>query len=143
MVNSRLPFFLRNAASRRFKWGDFDCCLWLADWFVVSTGRADPARAYRGHYHDARSALRLLGGASLEVLVASIAETAGLNPTDDPLRGDIGVVRPKLKGAGLVGAIRACRGWVLLTPDAQTGSGLSLAVDDAVLSARAWRMPVT
>ena len=78
------------------------CCLWLADWWKANHG-IDPAKALRGQLcsdSDKDRVVHEAGGVA--DLVAGIAASVSAALTDDPARGDFGVVR---NGALQVGAI--------------------------------------
>lgn len=92
---ARLPGWARRLAQlieeRRdtpFAWGAHDCCTWAADAVQALTGE-DPAAAWRGTYHTAWGALRVLrreGG------IPGLAQRAGMLPCAAALarRGDLG-----------------------------------------------------
>lgn len=76
---SRLTAHLAEARSRAFAWGDFDCCLFVADGLLAMSGE-DLAAGLRGGYSDKLSAYRLVkqeGGAGLEELADKIFLAAG------------------------------------------------------------------
>jgi hypothetical protein len=105
-----LVAFLRAGAGRRFVWGECDCLLWMAEWVSVRIG-VDPARELRGAYRNALAAKRIVDSAGGELaLVSDLARRVGLSFTDDPLPGDIGLVKTDF---GYVGAIRLLRGWAI------------------------------
>lgn len=54
-----LASFIEARRGRPFAWGENDCCLFAADWIREATGR-DIACDYRGKYHSALSAARIL-----------------------------------------------------------------------------------
>lgn len=45
----RTAEYLRSSMGRRFSWGETDCALWAADYFLLETGQ-DPASHFRGKY---------------------------------------------------------------------------------------------
>lgn len=113
-----LAGFLDRAARRKFVLGEFDCCLWLADWVQSQRCGADPAQHLRGQYMTPRAygrILRRFGGVA--GVVSSCAEPAGLIRTREPRPGDIGVVSAvTTEGFHDVGAIRTAGGWASLSP---------------------------
>lgn len=100
MVSDKLSAFLREAAGRKVKYGEWDCGLWLADWYVLATGKPDPARDYRGiGYESTAYAWRVI-------------RSLGLPRTKEPQPGDIGLV--SIQRGHLVGAIFSGRSWWML-----------------------------
>lgn len=99
--------FLRDCASRTIVLGEFDCGLWLADWYMVATGRPDPVAEYRGR------GLKHVGHP-----VRLMTKRFGLQRTWSPTTGDIGLVRV---GGLCVGAIYA-RSWMVLNVNGGVGS---------------------
>jgi len=87
-----LAEFLRDGASRPFRWGACDCCTWVCSWVLARRG-VDPSAPWRGRYRTARGALRNIrrGGDFVAVVSGAMAD-AGLIETSDPQPGDIGVV---------------------------------------------------
>jgi hypothetical protein len=108
VLNSDLPQFLADGAAQPFVWGQCDCCLWPASWILLQTG-VDPAAALRGSYSTRAGAYRLIMRAGgLQPLARSLAATAGLPETTDPLPGDVGLV---FTGERLALAIKTRVGW--------------------------------
>lgn len=89
--------FLRAAARQPFRWGEFDCCLFFADWIELRCG-IDPAFDLRGMYSTEREMRRLVKarGGIMRLVGESVAR-AGYLPTTQPMLGDIGLVRIGLK----------------------------------------------
>lgn len=116
----RLSDFLRAGAARPFVWGEADCCTFACDWVLTRLGK-DPALPWRGRYRTARGAARhLLRGAgawplsgALIPISAKAMESAGLQPTDAPKPGDIGLVETS---NGFALAIRTRTGWACKSP---------------------------
>jgi len=54
-----LTHYCIRVAGRPFKWGENDCCTLAADWVLECTGE-DLMRAWRGSYHSAVGARRLI-----------------------------------------------------------------------------------
>lgn len=97
MADIQLAAFLRRAAARPFAWGEFDCCLFFADWLVELAG-VDPAAELRGRYSTEREMRRLVKAAGgLVRLVDECMAGVGWRQTAAPQRGDIGLVRVGLK----------------------------------------------
>ena len=64
-----LTAYIERKRHEAFAWGSNDCCLFAADWVLVSTGR-DIAQEWRGKYATAYAALRFLkAGGGIENLV--------------------------------------------------------------------------
>jgi len=97
-ILTRLPVaeFLREAAAAPFIFGEWDCCMFLANWVRFARGGIDPAPDLRGAYTTDdgwRAKVEEEGG--LVRLVGRIADRAGLGRVhpDDAMPGDVGVVR--------------------------------------------------
>lgn len=131
-MNTQLAAFLTEQAGKPFKLGECDCALWLADWVMRARGIPDPAADFRGRYATARGYLKLAGPEGLRGMIARVAATVGLSPTDDPLPGDIGVVT--LPNGHEAGAIMGTKGWVIR---AGRGCGVACLRGNA---AYAWRV---
>jgi hypothetical protein len=87
-----LSRFINEAAERPFRWGDFDCLLWLADWIRANRG-VDPAGDLRGRYFTMLGAARIVREAGGMVsLVGERVFKAGLPRVNVGARGDIAVV---------------------------------------------------
>lgn len=107
-----LAEFLKAGAATPFAWGHNDCCLWVVSWVQMRRG-VDPAAHLRG-YTTERGALRHIRRAGdLPTLVALCMDGAGLERTDAPGPGDIGVVQTD-QGPAL--ALRTERGWAAKAP---------------------------
>jgi hypothetical protein len=136
--NSRLPDFLFAAAARPFQWGQFDCAIWLADWYVEATRQPDPVAEWRGTYRDEASCAAKFGHAAAARMLREVARRTGLVRTTDPFFGDIGVVEIPLPKQQICGAIRARNSWVLLKPN-----GLVRIPDDQCRTVMAFRIKET
>jgi hypothetical protein len=113
-MSDQLRDYLARACRRRFAWGEFDCCLFMADWILERRG-VDPAGALRGAYSGPRQALRIIRAAGgLRSLAAALAHSAGLPArTGVVCPDDVAVVQVGRRQAG---AIRTGKGWAVLTP---------------------------
>lgn len=111
-----LSDFLDEAIRRPFVWGTFDCILFLADWSVDRLG-TDPARKYRGAYHNPFGAERIIRKAgSLVALVDREFGAVGWEQSDDLGPGDIGVIEAETTaGQAPCGAIFTGSHWAFLT----------------------------
>ncbi len=136
--NSRLPEFLFHAAARPFQWGQFDCALWLADWYMAATRQPDPAAWLRGAYDDETSCRAKFGNAAAARMLHEVARRIPLVRTADPFFGDIGAVEIPLPRQQICGAIRARSSWVLLKPN-----GLVRIPDDQCRTVMAFRIKET
>ncbi|GLK86694.1 DUF6950 family protein [Ancylobacter defluvii] len=99
-----LRSFLIDHARRPVLWGAEDCCLLIADWWLLNHG-VDPAAAYRGTYAteaEKDAVVAACGGVAR--IVRRLALDVGAERTGDPQPGDFGVVRIDRKH---IGAIRA------------------------------------
>jgi len=121
---SVLSAFLARAAGEPHQWGQWDCCMLLANWVRENTG-VDPAADLRGTYHSEFGWRRILAreGAMVEVvrkrlLAAGLTETAPgeairLEDVPEIIRGfragDLAVVM--IPSVGPTGAIFTGRGF--------------------------------
>jgi len=133
VVKDRLSqFLLQQMTGRQFKLGEWDCGIMLADWYVYSTGKPDPAVHYRGtEYHID----------SVYEIVTKVAAEMNLPETLHPKRGDVGIISINDKDGSKItfGAIFAGSRWLLL---AQNGS-ISGISPKLVILHKAWRVPVS
>lgn len=86
--------FVPSCGTKPFTWGEFDCCLFVADAVKVQTG-TDMAETVRGTYTDGLGAARMLqefGG--MEAMAAAMAAQHGLEEIAIGLaqRGDVVLV---------------------------------------------------
>lgn len=99
-----------------FRWGETDCCIVLADWVRRARGLDyDPAESVRWTYDSLASCHRQVGWLRDPVAaVGSILEgVVGLERTDTPSRGDVGVVLGCVEGRETpVGAAFTGRQWI-------------------------------
>ena len=116
---SLLDAHVSDEGARPFIWGRRDCCLFVADWVRLATG-LDPAAHWRGTYADQRSARRRLADrGGFEGAVAAEMDRLGFRRTEDPLTGDVAIVKVLVcvrRGRILereVGAIRIGRLWAV------------------------------
>lgn len=80
--------------AKPFIWGETDCILVLADWIERVRG-ADPAADIRGTYDSRGSCQRETGFLRdpVGVVEKSLATIGGLERTQEPLTGDIAILR--------------------------------------------------
>lgn len=109
----KLSTFLRDAAGKDYRLGEWDCGLWLADWYIAATGRGDPAAHLRGQSYTEAELVRRM---------RSVLKSLSLARTKEPKRGDIGLV--SLARGHLVGAIFTGQWWCLLTNDRGVGAAM-------------------
>lgn len=110
-----LQDYLDRASRRPWRWGENDCCGFVADWAVELTGR-DPGEGIRGNYHSKGEADGVLYGmGGIKDVARNCLEPLGWVRTDVPSDGAIGLVfapnednEPKL-----LPAIRFMGRWVL------------------------------
>jgi hypothetical protein len=109
--------------TRKFKWGEHDCMLSIANYLWDVTGK-DPAEEYRGMYDDRLSCARLTRFHKDPVgLFRRCVENIGLVETDNAKAGDVGVIdilQPS--GPVTIGAIYLGKNWA-----AQAESGLVIS----------------
>lgn len=116
--------YLKRQSALSYEAGLFDCCTLGADW-VVRCGHRDPMREWRGRYRSdegAEAFIREAGG--LSVLWAKGLASVGLRRRDEPMPGDVGIIRvlgvdrcPTEVGAIFTGstwAVRLPRGMAFL-----------------------------
>ena len=126
-----LDAFLEEATARTFRDGEWDCQLFPAAWVLRITG-LDPASEWRGRYSTALGRERILRreGGPLPVMTRG-AESVGLQRTNEPKRGDVGLIRVDGRHFGAI-----CLGERWAVVDAKRG--LAVTKPDAVL--RAWEV---
>lgn len=86
----RLRAFLAERAAGPVVWGESDCCALAASWIVAETGRTMALPRYASALDGARLMARAGG---LVPLVAPLLAQIGLQATDEPQLGDVGVIR--------------------------------------------------
>ena len=128
-----LAKYMRQAEARRFQFGAWDCCLWVAGWIQAKRG-IDVAAAWRGRYATEKAAAALIFRAGgLTQLLDDIALAHGLERTEDPQIGDVGVVWVETaRGREHAAAIRTGIGWAVLSV-----GGLSVIQTDPL---SAWKV---
>ena len=72
--STRLDHYLATLRGQRFRYGIFDCCLFVCGAIEATTG-TDPARSFRGLYHSRSDGRKLLRGAGG---IAAIAAAHGM-----------------------------------------------------------------
>jgi hypothetical protein len=88
----KLSLYLEEATKLQWQWGLHDCALWMAD-YVARVRGGDPGAEFRGKYaSEFRCGLFLARRGGLLKVVGDVAASIGLSETDDPKRGDIGVI---------------------------------------------------
>lgn len=117
-----LARFLCEAAGKKIEYGEWDCGLWLADWYMLATGKPDPAQGLRGV------------GLKSTAIVWRVIRSLGLTRTKEPKPGDVGLV--SIERGHLVGAIFSGRNWWMLCDD----GGLGSLPPHALRFAAAWRL---
>lgn len=106
-----LSAYIRETAGEPWVYGHSDCLPWVLRWTMQATGRL----AFVPPYHDRRGAVRIIrlaGG--VQPLVTLFARRLALSETDDPRRGDVGVIGLACALTGKTGAICTGAGsWAL------------------------------
>lgn len=126
-----LAAYIQRLSKEPFSYGTADCCIILADWWLMNTG-IDPVPELRGVYSDAEecSQLLLTSGGVLG-LVTRVCQRIGAVPTLAPKAGDFGVIA---FGGITCGSIKTLSGrWFVKT---KHGAG---AIGGCVVLA-AWRI---
>ena len=103
--------FLHRYAGRPFIWGECDCCLMIADWFLHLHGR-DPAAHLRWTYDDPGSCQRAHGWLTDPVAVVERAldtvrtEALPCPRVEVAREGDVAVIEVPTQGRAMpVGAV--------------------------------------
>ncbi len=132
---SPLIAFLNTLLPRTFAWGETDCILVCADWVNLCTG-IDPAGDLRLTYSSRGECQRVTRFFTdpLGVTTKGMEQRAGLPRTDNPVTGDVAVVRIELDGRiAPVGAIcLGLHGWAFM---AEAGITIRGQVNEVL---RAW-----
>lgn len=87
-----LQDFLAEQAALPGRWGERDCCMFVSDWILLRMG-TDLSIGIRGSYKDHFGACKIVkqrGG--FVKMVEAFASSLGLDLTDDPMTGDVGVI---------------------------------------------------
>lgn len=113
MAGAELGDFIARAAAEPFRFGEWDCCMTVANWVWEATG-ADPAAALRRTYGEDGWPALVEDAGGMVALIGQVATTAGLTPTLDPRPGDIGVIETR---RGPIAAIKVTRGWMFKLND--------------------------
>lgn len=111
-----LAEFLATATERRFAWGSWDCLTWLGEW-VWDQRDIDPIAPWRGRYHTALGATRIVARAGGMAAVMGLGcSIAGLRRTEAPHAGAVGLVTAATrKGPEPVGALCTGPRWAVLS----------------------------
>ena len=124
-----LAEYLASRAAVPFSRGAGDCCIFVADWVLEKTG-IDPAAGLRGYSDDRGAMLRIGRAGGFEGLARqALGDTAGLEETELPQPGDVGLVEV---GGCLTLAIKTATDWACKESD-----GLAILPAKARL---AWRV---
>jgi hypothetical protein len=87
-----LQNFIKSGAALPFDWVSCNCGFWVCDWIRVKTGR-DPVLKYRGRFSSSIGFQRhIMSIGGNEAFSRTVAAKAGLKATDEPGRGDVGLV---------------------------------------------------
>jgi hypothetical protein len=114
-VTDDLKQFIESGAALPFDWLSCNCGFWVCDWIRAKTGQ-DPVLKHRGKFTSSIGFQKFVvecGGA--EAFSRSVASRAGLEETEDPSRGDVGLV---VTGSGATMAICMGQGrWAAKSQD--------------------------
>ncbi|MDP2358022.1 MAG: hypothetical protein Q8M31_18425 [Beijerinckiaceae bacterium] len=104
----KLADHFTTAGVKPFEYGKADCCTFACDWVLAVRG-VDPMASWRGQYDSEAGAFRRIAdrGGMIDC-VSDEMRAAGLAETDDPIPGDVGLVRYE---KAIMLAIRASFGW--------------------------------
>ncbi|ATG77658.1 DUF6950 family protein [Pseudoalteromonas sp. 1_2015MBL_MicDiv] len=106
-VAAKLAAFINQRKCSPFKWGENDCCLFVADWVLFSTGN-DVASDFRGKYQSEKGAFKQLFKQGLNNVESVFKDR--LNPAialSYARRGDIAVVEFKGEYVGGIVTVNA------------------------------------
>lgn len=98
-----------------FVWGEDDCMIAIAD-YLMDLGYPDCAAMWRGTYDSALTCQKVSGYLTDPVKPMKIsADFLGLEQTDEPRRGDVGVISVRHKDGKFraVGAIYLGQNWAI------------------------------
>lgn len=118
IVRPLVGAYLYDAASRRWRWGLWDCCRFVDEW-VCLNGRRSPMETLGIRYDSELSAVRRIqegeGLAALWSLGMQAVGVPEVDPRDDLQAGDVGVIeRPTACGVGEATAIWTGDKWATL-----------------------------
>jgi hypothetical protein len=108
--------------SKPFIWGECDCMLVLADWVLLVTGK-DPAHDMRYTYDSRMSCQRETGYFTdpVKTVARCFEQNAGLQRTDNPVKGDVGVVEVPVDGRiQMAGGLFTGKSWAFKAPHGAT-----------------------
>ena len=115
-----LDDYLAAVLKKPWKWGapdGVDCCTYVCGWALEATGK-DVFAPYRGVYHNARAARRLVAGrGGLAGILGKELERCGFARVETPEHGDIGIIATPEGGGnesvfGASAVIRCANWWV-------------------------------
>lgn len=107
----KLEAFISEFGTRRWVWGEMDCCMALASW-LIECGHADLLEPFRGRYDSKESSERIIAAhGSLVDLIDAQATRIGLKKTTDVARGNIGVIGSPRRGLRQWGSIHDGARW--------------------------------
>lgn len=87
-----LKSYLASQGKVQWAWGQADCTLFTADWVVWLTG-SDPGDGLRGTYSSDLGAMEVIqANGGIDELVGGRLFGLGMQPTQEPIDGDIGIV---------------------------------------------------
>lgn len=109
MAEVQLSAFLRTAAARPHVWGETDCVRTLFAWVRATTG-TDPTKLFTAQWHSEAEAMAVIASSGgLVEAGRNLFQRCGLRETNDPRRGDVGVIRSAI-GDRLVEVAAICTG---------------------------------
>lgn len=129
---NQLEKFLRRNAQRPFRWGTWDCCLFVCDAVRIMTG-VDMAAPIRGTYHTAHGAFCAVRG-QLEIFIVVMARHHGLEERSQPRDAEPGdIVLASINGRDTLGVVAPNRLPVFVTMQGLVPQSLNTA-------RRVWRI---
>lgn len=135
-----LDRYLAANRTRPFKWGEWDCCLFVCGAIEAMTG-VDPAASFRGHYTSRAEAFDLMREAGgFEPFIDQLATKLGLTEVSPLFAGRGAVVLANGGPGGRVLGLIALNGReVLMVGEAPSGEeGIGVVPFSRVV--RAWRV---
>lgn len=112
----RLDSFLMGNSARKFRYGSFDCCLFVCDAVLAMTG-VDMAEGFRGKYRTRTRALKVIkerfGRASVAAVAAGVTKQHAMLECSALMarRGDVAIIK-RGRGDYSLGVVDLTGEWI-------------------------------